>query len=376
MHKSKKLEGYSSRTQVQKRLGVTPKQLRDWEKKGLVAPSLLHGEGETNKYSYYDEATIRRINIVKTYRELDFSLEKIRTILDNPLKSDFRIMLEQADLLEAKRRQIDGMIAMCNFVSRYGPESLRDMNEPALQIADRNARIEYALKTRINNLSSEEYAEIAEEAGRIVISFEINDRMNLSPQSPQTLETVESLLQLLKRFFSFTPSALITMELYRVLRQIPVFTKALTELASDHLPSYIHDALFVYYLVKFEDEVVVPTAEKLFPLFESYTPETFDAYKFYDQVSEHFFSYCLSAYKIMGVNLPEGLKSYTWPIFFPSVPDDNVWNVKEFDINEVYENFYQLLFYFSCKYLDENRALLEPEYLKLDNFLYKDLLTP
>lgn len=136
----------------------------------------------------------------------------------------------------------------------------------------------------------------------------------------------------------------------------------------------ITHAIFAYYLTRFELEVTNPLAEKVYSVYEANTPEEFDAYKLYEKVSDYFFPFCISAYDIMGINCLEGFKSYTWPIFFTALPDDSICNVKGFNINVVYENFYQLLFFFGCKFLDENRAMLEPEYLKHDKTLYKELI--
>ena len=162
--------------------------------------------------------------------------------------------------------------------------------------------------------------------------------------------------------------------MFEELRKNPIIHSQLLEITTEDTLSYLHDALFTYYFVKFEDEVTGPLAEKIYPIFEAYAPGEFDAYDFYTKVSDEFFSFCVKAHEILGIDLPVGLKSYAWPIFFTDMPDDSICNVKDFNINEKCENFYQLLFFFGCKYLDENRGLLEPEFLKHDIFLYKDLI--
>ena len=108
MNKSSQLTGLSSTSQVLKRLDLKPKQLRVWEEQGLVKPTLTHGDGETNKYKYYNEATIRRINIIKIYRELGFTLKDIRTILSDPSKSEYDIFQSKANFWKKKRSIMSG----------------------------------------------------------------------------------------------------------------------------------------------------------------------------------------------------------------------------------------------------------------------------
>lgn len=373
MHKSKKLEGLSGTSQVMDHLGVTQKQLRDWIKAGLIEPK-LYGEGETNKYKYYDEAAIRRINIIKIYRELDFPIDQIKSILSNPVKSEFEILSEQIGLLEEKRNSYDRMISVCSYISAYGMGSLDGMQNPAKNVDEYYQKLKNAMQARVAKMSSKDYSALSDEVESILIRFEINLRLNKSVQSEPLQDCVASLLHIFKRLYSFEPNAILALELYKQLRENPILHNMLLEITTEKTLSYVHDAILAYYLTRFEVEVTNPLAEKVYSVYETDTQEEFDAYKLYEKVSDYFFPFCISAYDIMGVNCPEGLKSYTWPIFFTSMPDDSICNVKDFNINEVYENFYQLLFFFGCKYLDENRAMLEPEYLKHDKNLYKELI--
>ncbi len=263
---------------------------------------------------------------------------------------------------------------MCNYISSYGMASLDGVQNPAETIKAHYQKITDAIHVRIAKLSINEHAELSEEVQKILFSFEINLRLNKSVQSKPLQDCVISLLSIFKRMFSFEPNAVMAMDFYKHLRENPVLHNLLLEITTEETLSYLHDTLFAYYLNKFEEEVTGPLGEKICPIFDAYSAEEFDAYDLYAKVSDYFFPFCVSAYEILGINCAAGLKSYAWPIFFTKVPDDSICNVKEFNINEVYENFYQLLFFFGCKYLDENRALLEPEYLKHDKFLYKDLI--
>lgn len=76
--------------------GVTTRTLHYYDQIGLLLPA-TYGE---NGYRYYGEEALLRLQQILFYRELDFSLEQIKTVIDRP---DF-------DLLQALRSHRQGLI--------------------------------------------------------------------------------------------------------------------------------------------------------------------------------------------------------------------------------------------------------------------------
>lgn len=86
--------------------GVSARTLRYYDEIHLLKPSKI---GE-NGYRYYSQGDIDRLQQILFYRELDFKLEEIKDILENP---DFRVrdaLQEQHSLLQKKRNYLDGLI--------------------------------------------------------------------------------------------------------------------------------------------------------------------------------------------------------------------------------------------------------------------------
>ena len=71
--------------------GVTVRTLHHYDEIGLLSPS----ERTSTGYRRYDDADLERLQQILYYRELEFSLEEIATILDDP----------QADATAHLRRQ-------------------------------------------------------------------------------------------------------------------------------------------------------------------------------------------------------------------------------------------------------------------------------
>ena len=66
--------------QVAKLSGVTVRALHHYDQIGLLKPAMR----SEKKYRYYDEQNLLRLQQIMFYRELDFSLEDIHDILDDP----------------------------------------------------------------------------------------------------------------------------------------------------------------------------------------------------------------------------------------------------------------------------------------------------
>lgn len=65
--------------EISKIFNINSNKLRFYEKKGLIKPT----RDDINNYRYYDEKNIYKIQLILSYRKLGFSIESIKSILDN-----------------------------------------------------------------------------------------------------------------------------------------------------------------------------------------------------------------------------------------------------------------------------------------------------
>lgn len=94
--------------QVEKQTGVSKRNIRFYEKEGLLLPKRDSGNG----YRVYDEADIWRIKVIKMLRMLDMPLEEIKKILeaDRPLSE--AVENQQVEL-ERKAKELQAAIHFC-----------------------------------------------------------------------------------------------------------------------------------------------------------------------------------------------------------------------------------------------------------------------
>lgn len=86
--------------------GTTVKTLYHYQKVGLLFPNYIGGNG----YRYYTEVELERLQQIMFYRELDFSLEQIKTALES--EPNRLICLEQQrDLLIKRKERLSAILS-------------------------------------------------------------------------------------------------------------------------------------------------------------------------------------------------------------------------------------------------------------------------
>lgn len=85
---------------------VTVRTLHHYEEIGLLAPSFRTPSG----YRQYTEADLGRLQQILLYRELDFSLEAIARLLDDPGLDRGAALRAQRHLLLGKKRRVEAVI--------------------------------------------------------------------------------------------------------------------------------------------------------------------------------------------------------------------------------------------------------------------------
>lgn len=88
--------------------GVSVRTLHYYDKIGLLKPAFVDRQ---NGYRFYDEASLARMQEILFYRELDFPLDSIRTILSAPYYDKKQALAAQKKLLILKKERLERLIA-------------------------------------------------------------------------------------------------------------------------------------------------------------------------------------------------------------------------------------------------------------------------
>ena len=102
--------------EVSKLTGVSVRALHHYDAIGLLAPSKITDAG----YRLYDDAALERLQTILLLRELEFPLQQIRDLLNNPNFDPVQAIADQIHLLELKRNHLDKLIAHAHQIEKTG----------------------------------------------------------------------------------------------------------------------------------------------------------------------------------------------------------------------------------------------------------------
>lgn len=194
--------------QLAKLAGVTTRTLHYYDEIGLLRPA-SYGD---NGYRYYGDEAVLRLQQILFFRELDFSLDQIKVILDQPdfdmlhaLQSHRAALLERAkrlnnliDTIDNTVKHIRGEIEMSNqdFYKGFDEEKQKEYAEEARQRWGDEA---VQSQKRWESYTPEEKNEILGKMHEI--STSIAAHMSKGPESPEVQYWIDRWYKHINQYF-------------------------------------------------------------------------------------------------------------------------------------------------------------------------------
>ena len=110
--------------------------LHYYDKIGLLNPTKLTESG----YRLYDDTALERLQSILLFRELQFPLKEIKSILDSPNFDRGKALEQQITLLELKKEHIENLIDLARGIKMIGVRSLMDFTAFDTRKIDEYAR--------------------------------------------------------------------------------------------------------------------------------------------------------------------------------------------------------------------------------------------
>ena len=92
--------------EVSKLTGISVRTLHYYDEIGLLHPAKVLDTG----YRLYDDESLKRLQQIMLFRELEFPLKEIKKIIDNPNFETGRALENQIELLSLKRDHLENLI--------------------------------------------------------------------------------------------------------------------------------------------------------------------------------------------------------------------------------------------------------------------------
>lgn len=142
--------------EVSRQAGISIRTLQYYDRIGLLPPSVRTEAG----YRLYDDAALERLQQILLFRELAFSLDEIRAILNAPDFDREQALAQQITLLTLKKERLERIIALAREIQQKGEQS---MNFEAFDSEQIEA---YAARAKAKWGETAAYAEYEKQAGR------------------------------------------------------------------------------------------------------------------------------------------------------------------------------------------------------------------
>lgn len=105
-------------SEAAKSVGLSPKQIRDYEKNGLLQPAARSLAG----YRHYEEKDLERLRFIRHSRDVGFSLQQIAQLLqlqDNPHRNSREVKALTAQHIATLTQQIEQLQKMVAELQRW-----------------------------------------------------------------------------------------------------------------------------------------------------------------------------------------------------------------------------------------------------------------
>ena len=141
--------------EMSKLTGVSVRTLHHYDTIGLLLPTKVTEAG----YRLYDDTAVRRLQSILLFRELEFPLKEIKSILDDPNFDPQEALMQQIELLELQRKHLDGLIAHAREIQKKGTMTMN------FQVFDKTELEEYKEEAKAKWGHTDAYKEYERRVG-------------------------------------------------------------------------------------------------------------------------------------------------------------------------------------------------------------------
>jgi DNA-binding transcriptional MerR regulator len=232
--------------------GITVRTLHHYDEIGLLKPK----RKKANGYREYEEEELLRLQQIMFFRELEFSLEEVKEILDKPTFDISSTLLDHRKLIEIRKKRLNDLIRTIdrtlNKLNKknnmedkdlYSGFSKEESEAYAKEAKERWGNTEAYKQSaeRTKNLTKEDWARMQAETDSILKNIVAN--MDKGPESKEVQAEIARHYASLRNFYE--PDK----EMYKGLGDMYVADERFAAFYKKYhkdLPQFMRDAMHVY----------------------------------------------------------------------------------------------------------------------------------
>ncbi len=230
---------------------VSKRTLRYYDQIDLLKPSTV---GE-NGYRYYDQDKVLRLQQIRFYQELDFSLEQIGEILDKPDFNALQSLQTQKEALRQQAKRLDQLLDTIDKTILHLRGTMMMDNKDLFEGFDEEKQKAYAEEAskrwdpelvkqsnaRWRRLTAVQKKEIMAEGNLVYV--DMIEQLDAEPDSDEVQAIVARWHQHIRHFYE--PNFAILRGLGHGYAHDPAFRATFAAMHPD-LPDFLHAAITVY----------------------------------------------------------------------------------------------------------------------------------
>ncbi|MCU6796719.1 MerR family transcriptional regulator [Paenibacillus sp. WQ 127069] len=242
--------------EVAELVNISVRTLHHYDEIGLLAPGSINQAG----YRLYTDRELERLQQILFFREIGFSLQEIKAILDDPGFDRTQALLAHKELLLEKKKRLERIIDTVNQSIQSAQGGMEMSNKDKFEGFDQSAieqhkkkyaaeaRQRYghaaveAVEKRTDGYTKEDWANITEENDKI--HTRIAAAMHRGPDDPEVQVAVGDLRQhITNYYYDCTP------EIFRGLGDLYVMDERFTANIDKHgtgLAAFLREAMHIY----------------------------------------------------------------------------------------------------------------------------------
>lgn len=234
--------------EVSKLTGVSVRTLHHYDEIGLFKPTEVTEAG----YRLYDDTALERLQHILLFKELQFPLKDIKTILDSPDFDRNKALEQQIELLTMKKEHLENLILFARGIKTLGVRNMdfsafdtKKMDEYAAQAKENwgktDAYKEFEEKSK--DWTEETTGNIAKDMMRLFVEF--GAMKDLDPSDEKVQEQVKRLQDYItKNFYNCTTQIL--SGLGRMYAGGGEFTENIDNAGGKGTAEFCHQAIEIY----------------------------------------------------------------------------------------------------------------------------------
>lgn len=175
--------------EVSRITGVSVRTLHHYDAIGLLKPTAVTDAG----YRLYDEAAMQRLQAILLFRELQFPLKEIKTILDHPEFDPTEALQQQIHLLELQRDRLNTLIQHARELEQKG------MKHMDFKAFDKTEQEQYTQEVKARWGKTAAYQEYTQRGSNrsgdalMVLFADLGQLKTLPPEAPEVQTAVKAI---------------------------------------------------------------------------------------------------------------------------------------------------------------------------------------